>query len=79
VHPAILESYFEGSMVKALKQRVEERMRRSMRQLRPEEAAVLGMLQQRLAMTRNGTSLRQQLSASLKVQRAKSQHKRTKG
>jgi DNA topoisomerase-1 len=77
VHPAIIESYFEGTMVKALKQRVEERMRRSLRQLRPEEAAVLGMLQQRLAMTRNGTPLRQQLSASLKVQRAKRRRKRT--
>ena len=71
VHPAIIESYFEGTMVKALKQRAEERLRGSLRQLRPEEAAVLGMLQQRLAMTRNGTSLRQQLSASLKAQQTK--------
>ena len=71
VHPAIIESYFEGTMVKALRQRAEERLRGSLRQLRPEEAAVLGMLQQRLAMTRDGASLRQQLSASLKAQQKK--------
>jgi DNA topoisomerase I len=71
VHPAIIESYFEGTMVKALRQRTEERLRRSLWQLQPEEAAVLGMLQQRLAMTRNRMSLRQQLSASLKAQQRK--------
>lgn len=64
VHPAILESYFEGTMVKALRQRAEERLRGSLRQLRPEEAAVLGMLQQRLAMTRDGASLRRLLRIS---------------
>jgi DNA topoisomerase I len=79
VHPAILESYFEGTMIKALRERAEERLRGSLRQLKPEEAAVLGMLQQRLAMTQNGAPLRQQLSASLKAQRANSRRTRTKG
>ena len=78
VHPAIIESYLEGTMLEALRRRAEEQLRRSLRQLRPEEAAVLGMLQQRLATARNGTSLRQQLAASLKAQRSKRKRTTTK-
>lgn len=76
VHPAIIESYFEGTMVRSLRQRAEEQIRKSLPQLRPEEAAVLAMLQQRLAMTGNGTSLRRQLSASLKAQRREKRQNR---
>ena len=49
VHPAIMESYLDGSMVKVLKQRAESQMKTSLNKLRPEEAAVLTLLQQRLA------------------------------
>jgi DNA topoisomerase-1 len=49
IHPAILDSYLEGSLVKTLKTRVERKLSRSLHNLRPEEAAVLALLQARLA------------------------------
>jgi DNA topoisomerase-1 len=49
VHPAILESYLDGSMLDTLKQRAQEEIVESLNELRPEEAAVIGLLQQRLA------------------------------
>lgn len=49
VHPAIIDSYQDGSMVEVLKQRAEQEIADSLHELRPEEAAVLGLLQQRLA------------------------------
>lgn len=48
VHPAILDSYLSGMMLKTLKQRAEEEMKESLGELRPEESAVLALLQQRL-------------------------------
>jgi DNA topoisomerase I len=52
VHPAILDAYLEGSMLETLKQRAEGQLAGSLKKLPPEEAAVLGMLQQRLAIAR---------------------------
>lgn len=49
VHPAILDSYLDGSMLEILKERAEDKMKASLETLRPEEAAVLALLQQRLA------------------------------
>jgi DNA topoisomerase-1 len=49
IHPVILDSYLDGSLVRMLKKRVERRLTKSLHSLRPEEAAVLGVLQQRLA------------------------------
>jgi DNA topoisomerase-1 len=49
VHPAILESYLDGSMLTTLKQRAQKEIVESLDELRPEEAAVLGLLQQRLS------------------------------
>ena len=49
VHPLILDSYLDGTLVKTLKERVESELSSdSLSQLRPEEAAVLAFLQQRL-------------------------------
>jgi DNA topoisomerase I len=48
VHPAIVESYVDGTMLDGLRQRAEETMRTSLGSLTPEEAAVLALLQQRL-------------------------------
>ena len=48
VHPAVIDAYLDGSMLETLKQRAEEEMRRGVGSLRPEEAAVLALLQQRL-------------------------------
>src|SRR5205823_6564156 len=48
VHPAVVDSYLDGSLLEILKERAETAMQKSLRRLRPEEAAVLALLQQRL-------------------------------
>jgi DNA topoisomerase I len=59
VHPHILDSYLDGSLVKTLKRRAERELSTALNDLRKEEAAVLGLLQQRL-------TLADKLSASLR-------------
>jgi DNA topoisomerase I len=48
VHPAVLEAYLDGTMLHALEQRTRQELIEDMHALRPEEAAVLALLQQRL-------------------------------
>ncbi len=48
VHPAIVDSYMEGEMLEMLQLRAEDQLTGSLRRLKPEEAAVLALLQQRL-------------------------------
>lgn len=50
VHPEIIDAYLDGSMLETLKQLADQEMSESLGELRPEEAAVLGLLQQRLTM-----------------------------
>lgn len=49
IHPAVLEAYMDGTMLESLKQKVESQLTENVSDLRPEEAAVLGLLQQKLA------------------------------
>lgn len=49
VHPAVLESYLDGTMVEGLLARAQETLAEDLHELEPEEAAVLAMLEQRLA------------------------------
>ncbi|MGB9107574.1 MAG: DNA topoisomerase IB [Telluria sp.] len=49
VHPAVLDSYMDGTMVEGLLARAEEKLAEDLHELEPEEAAVLAMLQQRLS------------------------------
>jgi len=49
VHPEVINSYLDGTLVETLKQRAEKQLSEKLRTLQPEEAAVLGLLQQRLA------------------------------
>lgn len=49
VHPAVLESYLEGTVIEVLRERTHEKLEHDLDGLRPEEAAVLSMLQERLA------------------------------
>ena len=51
IHPAVLNAYLDGNLVRTLKQRAAD-MARSMDKLRPEESAVLALLQRRLASTK---------------------------
>lgn len=48
VHPAVLDAYLDGSMLQTLQDRAEGELKRGLGRLRPEEAAVLALLQQRL-------------------------------
>jgi DNA topoisomerase I len=48
VHPAVLESYLDGTMLDALRRRTQQEWKKDLHVLRPEEAAVLALLQQRL-------------------------------
>ncbi|HEU0169240.1 MAG TPA: DNA topoisomerase IB, partial [Chloroflexota bacterium] len=48
VHPAILDAYLDGTLAEGLRQRAEQELEQSLDDLPPEEAAVLGLLQQRL-------------------------------
>jgi DNA topoisomerase I len=48
VHPAVIESYLDGTMLEALQQRTLDEMRNELHALSPEEAAVVALLQERL-------------------------------
>lgn len=63
VHPHVLDSYADGTLMKSLKRRAEKELTESIHRLKPEEAAVLGLLQQRL-------TLEERLAASLKKETA---------
>jgi DNA topoisomerase-1 len=58
VHPAVIEAYMDGTMAEILKGRANAAMPKSLRRLRPEEAAVLALLQQRLSTKPRGRPLR---------------------
>ena len=49
VHPAVLDTYLEGTLAATLMQRAEQELTEGLHDLRPEEAAVLALLRQRLA------------------------------
>jgi DNA topoisomerase I len=49
VHPVILDAYLDGSMIDALRRRARQEMEASLGNLHPEEAAVMALLQNRLA------------------------------
>jgi DNA topoisomerase-1 len=49
IHPVILDSYLDGSMLESLRQRAADELEDAGHRLRPEEAAALGLLQARLA------------------------------
>lgn len=48
VHPEIIGSYLDGTMLETLRQIADQELAEAVHDLRPEEAAVLGLLQQRL-------------------------------
>ena len=55
VHPAILESYIDGSMLDALRVKAEKELSGdNLAALKPEEAAVVALLRERLSMETNG-------------------------
>ena len=49
IHPAVLESYLEGQTIATLMQSADRQLASSLKKLRPEEAAVMMLLRERLA------------------------------
>jgi DNA topoisomerase-1 len=66
IHPEVLNAYIEGNLLLQVKERAEEELREDITQLKPEEAAVLAMLEGRLKRTLEGS-----LKASLKAAKKK--------
>lgn len=58
VHPAVIESYFDGTMLHALQQRAQQELQEDLHALGPEEAAVVALLQQRLKASADGADAR---------------------
>ncbi len=48
IHPYVIDSYLDGTMLSALRRSTEKKLSEDIHRLQPEEAAVLGLLQQRL-------------------------------
>lgn len=70
VHPEVLAAYAEGALLLQVKERVEEELREDLPALKPEEAAVLAMLEARLQRTLED-SLKESLAAGKKARRKK--------
>jgi DNA topoisomerase I len=76
IHPEVLSAYIEGELVLEIKEQVEEELRDHLAQLRPEEAAVLAMLQARLKRTLEG-SLKESLDAVKKGKKKRTAARKT--
>ncbi|HVE54456.1 MAG TPA: DNA topoisomerase IB [Ramlibacter sp.] len=63
IHPEILNAYVEGNLLLEVKEKVEEELREDLATLKPEEAAVLAMLEARLKRTLE-SSLEESLAAA---------------
>ena len=63
IHPEVLNAYVEGNLLLEIKDRVEEELREDLSALRPEEAAVLAMLEGRLKRTL-GDALKESLAVA---------------
>jgi len=71
VHPEVINAYMDGTLARTLKIKAENRLRKSLSKLEPEEAAVLNLLRQRLALTEKKNRplpvlLKQSLARTLK-------------
>jgi DNA topoisomerase-1 len=54
VHPAITAGYLDGTLAQTLRSKADSQIAHHLRQLRPEEAAVLALLRQELARRSKG-------------------------
>jgi DNA topoisomerase-1 len=70
IHPEVLNAYVEGQLLLEVKEQVEEDLRENLAQLKPEEAAVLAMLETRLKRTLED-SLKDSLAAAKKAKKKK--------
>ena len=73
VHPAILDSYLDRSLLQSFRAQVNQRWNEDLPRLRPEEAAVLTLLQERLEREHVSVS---RLKASAAAERARRRKKK---
>ncbi len=73
IHPAVINTYLDGTLLQTLSRKVKKAMTESLGKLRPEEAAVMVLLQQRLkrdteerSKTENKASLSRLLKQSIR-------------
>ncbi|TAJ83078.1 DNA topoisomerase IB [Reyranella sp.] len=82
VHPEVLSTYIEGSLLLNIKEEAEDELRQNLAQLRPEEAAVVSLLEARLRKISRSDGLRdvdrRDAVASPKVRRSSTKHRRRK-
>jgi DNA topoisomerase-1 len=71
VHPEIFTSYQQGELLLDIKQKIDAELRDELDSLRPEEAAVLALLETRLSRTLED-QLKDSISKVKKTSRAKS-------
>ncbi len=57
VHPAVVNSYLSGELLLEIKEEVDAELRENLPQLKPEEAAVLALLERRIAHEIQGKAL----------------------
>jgi DNA topoisomerase I len=74
IHPEILSAYTEGALMLRIKQKAESELRENLGSLKPEEAAVLALLEARLKRT-----LSDQLKVSVAAAKKKRARKRSSG
>ena len=67
VHPAVIESYLDGTILEALRLRTEQELVEDLHALQPEEAAVVALLQTRLARAQPAQQRRPRKSAAQKA------------
>ena len=72
----MIDGYLDGSMLASARQKAEAEITRSLARLRPEEAAVLALLEQRLAREASQMDLRNSLAGSLKMAKRSSKGNR---
>jgi DNA topoisomerase I len=70
IHPEILSAYTEGALMLRIKQKAESELRDKLGSLKPEEAAVLALLEARLKRTLSD-QLKESVAAAKKKRRAK--------
>jgi DNA topoisomerase-1 len=63
IHPDVIDHYLEGTLVDALRRRAEEELTESVSGLKPQEAAVLALLRDRLKDEGSPNARRQKMSA----------------
>ncbi len=54
VHPAVIDAYLDGDVVRAARKTADRTLRNDLRRLSPQEAAVLALLRQRLRAEERG-------------------------